>query len=262
MDDHIRTECPRLSDPSTRQTDLVFPILRLNVGVRTKWLAAMPPAPHWPDRCLSSAAPFCPLMKGLSPAKVILRTPLWVSCPPTLGRLNQSRLEELVVILDCGPRYWYAVTNLKSPLIGLRTQAKRVTVVLLTDEPETRVGGFKRYGEVAAWVENLCQGLAEVALDGGSGGLVTVVNAGAIRPGDAGLDGSANHELTQQRVEGLFKEEYPRVKGRVVKPEGSLRWKGRDDAEGIQVEFLDMATYLGTSGSREDLSEEEISVWK
>jgi hypothetical protein len=221
----------------------------------------MPPAPHWPDRCLSSAAPFCPLMKGLAPSKVILRTPLWVSCPPTLGRLDQSRLGELVVILDCGPRYWYTVTNLKSPLIGLRTQAKRVTVVLLTDGPETRVGRFKRYGEVAAWVENLCQGLAEVALDGGSGGLVTVVNAGAIRPGDAGLDQLADHGVTQQRIEGLFKDELARVKGRVVKWEGSQRWKGMEDAKGVRVEFLDMATYLDTSGSREELSEEEISVW-
>jgi len=200
-------------------------------------------------------------MKGLSPTKVILRTPLWVSCPPTLGRLDQSRLEELVVILDCGPRYWYAVTTLQSPLIGLRTRAKRVNVVLLTNGPETRVGGFKRFGEVAAWVGNLCQGVAEVALDGGSGGMVTVVNAGAVRSGDAGLDGSANQEITQQRCEGLFQEEYLRVKGRIVKPVGSLRWKGSEDAEGIQVEFIDMATYLGTPGSREDLIEEEISGW-
>jgi hypothetical protein len=51
------------------------------------------------------------------------------------------------------------------------------------------------------------------------------------------------------------------VKGRVVKAEGSQRWKGREDAERVRVNFLDMATYLGTSGSREDLSEEEISVW-
>jgi hypothetical protein len=261
LDDHVRTECPRLHDPSTRQTDLVFPILRLNIGVRTKWLAPMPPAPHWPDRCLSSAAPFCPLMKGLAPSKVILGTPLCVSCPPTLGRLNQSRLEELTVILDCGPRYWYAVTNLKSPLIGLRSQAKRVTVVLQTEGPDIRVGGFKRYGEVAAWVEDLCQGLAEVALDEGSGGVVTVVNAGAVRPGDAGLGRSADHEVTRQRIEGLFKDELARVKGRVVKAEGSQRWKGREDAERVRVNFLDMATYLDTSGSREDLSEEEISVW-
>ena len=200
-------------------------------------------------------------MKGLCPSKVILRTPVWVSCPPTLGRLDQSRLAELVVILDCGPRYWYAIANLKSPLIGLRSQAERVTVVLLTDGRETRVGGFKRYGAVAAWVENLCQGLAEVALDGGSGGMMTVVNAGAIRPGDAGLDGSANHQLTQQRVKGLFEEELARVKGRAVKLEGSQRWKSRLDAEGLRVEFMDMVTYLGTSGSKEDLSEEEISVW-
>ena len=136
-----------------------------------------------------------------------------------------------------------------------------MTVVLLTDGPEAKVGGFKRYGEVAAWVENLCQGLAEVALDGGSGGVVTVVNVGAVRPGDAGLYGTANHELTQQRVERLFKKELARVKRRVVKPEGSLRWKGQEDAEGICVDFVDMGTYLGTSGSGEDLSEEEISVW-
>lgn len=202
-------------------------------------------------------------MKGLCPSKVILRTPVWVSCPPTLGRLDQSRLDELVVILDCGPRYWCAVTNrnLKVPLIGLRTPAKRVTVVLLTDGRETRVGGFKRYGPVAAWVENLCQGLAEVALDEGGGGMITVVNAGAIRPGDAGLDGSANHQLTQQRVKGLFEEALARAKGRVITSEESQSWKSREVAEGVRVEFVDMATYLGTSGSREDMSEEDISVW-
>jgi hypothetical protein len=133
---------------------------------------------------------------------------------------------------------------------------------MLTDGPETRVGGFKRYGDVAAWVENLCQGLAEVALVGESGGQVTVVNAGAIRPGDAGLDGSANHELTQNRVEELFQEELARVKGRVVKPEGSLRWKGKEDVEKVGVEFIDMTTYLAISGSREDLSEDEISAWQ
>jgi len=90
---------------------------------------------------------------------------------------------------------------------------------------------------------------------------MTVVNAGAIRPGDAGLDGSANHQLTQQRVKGLFEEELASVKGRAVKLEGSQRWKSREVAEGVCVEFVDMATYLGTSGSREDMSEEDISVW-
>ena len=90
---------------------------------------------------------------------------------------------------------------------------------------------------------------------------MTVVNAGAIRPGDAGLDGSANHQLTQQRVKGLFEEELARAKGRVREVEGSQRWKGGEDAERIRVEFMDMVTYLGTSGSKEDLSEEEISVW-
>ena len=263
IDDHIRGECPRLSDPSTRQTgtDMQFPILRLNVGVRTKWMAPMPPAPVWPERCLSSAAPFCPLMKGLTPSKVILRTPLWVSCPPTLGRLNQSRLEELVVIPDCGPRYWYTVTNLKSPLIGLRTQAKRCTVILLTDGPETRIGGFKRYGEVAAWVENTCEGLAELALDQGSGGAVTVVNAGAIRPGDTGLDSKADHEVTQKRVVDLLQLELARAKGRVVKADGCSRWKGSQDADRVRIVCINMATYLSTAESREDLSDEEISVW-
>lgn len=165
-------------------------------------------------------------------------------------------------MLDCGPRYWYAVTNLKSSLIGLRTRAKQITVVMLTDGPETRVGGFKRYGEVAAWVENLCQGLAEVALDGGSGGVVTVVNVGAIRPGDTGLDSSADHKLTQKRVEEIFKEELARVKRRVVVSEGSPRWKGKVAAEGVKVEFVDMATYLMTPESKEDLSEAEISGWQ
>lgn len=107
----------------------------------------------------------------------------------------------------------------------------------------------------------MCEGIAEIALDGSSGGVVTMVNAGAIRPGDAGLDGSANHELTQNRVKELFKEELARVKGRVVKDEGSLRWKGKVDAEKVKIEFIDIGTYLGTAGSREDLSKEEVSVW-
>ena len=88
-----------------------------------------------------------------------------------------------------------------------------------------------------------------------------VVNAGAIRPGDAGLDGSANHQLTQQRVKGLFEEELARVKGRAMELEGSQRWKGREDAVRTRVDFMDMATYLGTPGSKEDLTGEEISVW-
>jgi len=90
---------------------------------------------------------------------------------------------------------------------------------------------------------------------------VTAVNAGAIRPGDARLDRSADHGVTQQRIEGLFKDELARVQGRVVKWERSQRWKGMEDAKGVRVKILDMATYLDTSGSREKLSEEEISVW-
>jgi hypothetical protein len=261
INDHPRSECPRLNDLSTRQTDLRFPILRLNVGVLPDYLGPKPAPPHWPTRCLSSAAPYCPLMKGLSPSKVILRTPLWVSSPPTLGRLDQSRLEELVVILDCGPRYWYAVQNLKSPLIGLRTRAKRCTVILLTDGPETRVGGFKRYGEIAAWVENICQGLAELVLDGGNGGVVTVVNAGAIRAGDVGLDSKADFVTTQQRVEEVCRDELARVRGRVVTPKGG-RWKSRKEAEKPEIKFVDMETYLTTPGSREDLKEEEREDWR
>lgn len=69
-------------------------------------------------------------------------------------------------------------------------------------------------------MENLCQGLAELALDGESGGQVTVVNAGAIRPGDTGLDGKADHERTQKRMEEIFKSELARIQGRVVKQNG------------------------------------------
>lgn len=260
INDHPCIECPRLSDPSTRQTNIEFPILRLNVGIFANCLGPKPAPPNWPTRCLSSSAKQCPLMKGLSPSKVILRTPLWVSSPPTLGRLDQSRLEELVVILDCGPRYWYAVKNLKSPLVGLRTRAKKCTIVFLTDGPDTRIGGFKRYGEIAAWVENVCQGLAELALDGGNGGSVTVVNAGAIRPGDVGLDSKADHGSTQERIEKICRAELGRVRGRVVTQRGG-RWKGRTDAEKVEIQFMDMETYLATPGSREDLTEEERRAW-
>jgi hypothetical protein len=261
MNDHPRSECPRLTGPSTRQIDLGFPILRLNVGVLHDCLGPKPAPPHWSTRCLSSAAPYCPLMKGLAPSKVILGTPLWVSSPPTLGRLDQSRLEELVVILDCDPRYWYAVKNLKSPLIGLRTRAKQCTIIFLTDGPETRVGGFKRYGEIAAWVENVCQGIAEMALDGGNGGVVTVVNAGAIRPGDVGLDNKADHVTTQHRVEEVCGAELARVKGRIVTPKGG-RWKSRKEAEKVEIKFVDMGTYLPMPGSREDLEEEQRKAWR
>jgi hypothetical protein len=32
--------------------------------------------------------------------------------------------------------------------------------------------------------------------------------------------------------------------------------------EKVRVEFIDMTTYLATSGSKEDLSEDEINAWQ
>lgn len=113
---------------------------------------------------------------------------------------------------------------------------------------------------MAAWVENVCQGLAELALDSGNGGSVTVVNAGAIRPGDVGLDSKADHESTQARIEEICRAELGRVKGRVVTQRGG-RWKSRTDAEKVEIKFMSMETYLATLGSREDLKEEERRAW-